>query len=84
MQPGDITYPHTHDAGDELLSGVYYIEVPPHSGKLLLEQGGQRLEIVPQAGRFVFFAPDILHEVTLNESGRPRISFGFNVGAEPA
>jgi hypothetical protein len=80
MQPGDITCPHTHDAGDELLSGVYYIDVPPDSGKLLLTQGAQRLEIEPRAGRFVFFAPDVMHEVTRNESDRPRISVGFNVG----
>lgn len=84
MQPGDSTFPHTHDAGDELLSGVYYIDVPSGSGKLVLTQGAQRLEIEPQAGRFVFFAPDILHEVTRNESGRPRISLGFNVGAVTA
>lgn len=80
MQPGDITFPHTHDAGDELLSGVYYIDVPTDSGKLVLTQGAQRLEIEPRAGRFVFFAPDVMHEVTRNESGRPRISVGFNVG----
>lgn len=80
MQPGDVTFPHTHDAGDELLSGVYYIDVPPDSGKLVLTQGTQRLEIEPGAGRFVFFAPDLMHEVTRNESGRPRISVGFNVG----
>jgi hypothetical protein len=80
MQPGDITYPHTHDEADELLSGVYYIDVPPDSGKLLLTQGAQRLEIEPRAGRFVFFAPDVMHEVTRNESDRPRISVGFNVG----
>ncbi len=80
MQPGDITFPHTHDAGDELLSGVYYIDVPSDSGKLVLTQGTQRLEIDPCAGRFVFFTPDVMHEVTRNESGRPRISVGFNVG----
>jgi hypothetical protein len=80
MQPGDITWPHTHDAADELLSGVYYIDVPPESGKLVLTQGGQRLEIEPCAGRFVFFMPDLMHEVTRNESGRLRISVGFNVG----
>lgn len=80
MQPGHVTFPHTHDAGDELLSGVYYIDVPTDSGRLVLSQGAQRLEIEPRAGRFVFFAPDVMHEVTRNESGRPRISVGFNVG----
>lgn len=80
MQPGDITYPHTHDDADELLAGVYYIEVPPGSGKLLLKDGQQYAEMEPQAGMFVFFRPDVLHEVTRNESDRPRISIGFNVG----
>jgi hypothetical protein len=80
MRPGDITWPHTHDAGDELLSGVYYIDVPPDSGKLVLTQGAQRQEIEPRAGRFVYFAPDVLREVTRNESDRPRISVGFNLG----
>lgn len=83
MRPGDITYPHTHDDNDELLSGVYYIDVPPRSGRLLLASGAQRIEIEPHAGRFVFFAPDLPHEVTRNESDRPRISIGFNVGAAP-
>lgn len=80
MQPGDCTYPHTHDDADELLSGVYYIVVPPRSGKLLLTKGAQRAEVEPRVGRFVYFKPDVLHEVTRNESGRPRISVGFNVG----
>ena len=84
MQPGDITYPHTHDDADELLSGVYYIEVPPGSGKLLLKYGQQYAEVEPQAGMFVFFPPYVLHEVTRNESDRPRISIGFNVGSSQA
>lgn len=80
MQPGDITFPHTHDEDDELLSGVYYIDVPPDSGKLVLMQDVQRLEIESRAGRFLFFAPYVMHEVTRNESDSPRISVGFNVG----
>lgn len=84
MRPGDITYPHTHDDADELLSGVYYIEVPPGSGKLLLKDGQQYAEVEPQAGMFVFFLPYVLHEVTRNESDRPRISIGFNVGSSQA
>lgn len=80
MRPGDITYPHTHDDADELLSGVYYIDVPPDSGRLLLTSGVQYVEVEPRAGRFVFFAPDVMHEVTRNESCRSRISIGFNIG----
>ena len=80
MRPGDITFAHTHDADDEILSGVYYIDVPPDSGKLVLIDGVRREEVQPHAGMFIFFAPEILHEVTRNESGRPRISVGFNIG----
>ncbi|MCR4347559.1 MAG: 2OG-Fe(II) oxygenase family protein [Sulfuricaulis sp.] len=80
MRPGDYTYPHTHDDADELLSGVYYIVVPPRSGKLLLTKGSQRAEVEPRAGRIVYFKPDVLHEVMRNESDGSRISIGFNVG----
>lgn len=81
MRPGDCTYPHTHDDADELLSGVYYIDVPPASGKLLLKFGELHAEVKPQAGMFVFFPPDVSHEVARNESDRSRISIGFNVGS---
>jgi hypothetical protein len=84
MRPGDITFVHTHDEEDEILSGVYYIDVPPDSGKLVLIDGARREEIWPRAGMFVFFAPEIPHEVTRNESGRPRISVGFNFGPATA
>lgn len=80
MQPGDITYAHTHDDDDELLSGVYYIDTPPDSGRLVLLDTGRREEIEPCAGLFVFFAPDISHEVTRNASGQVRLAVGFNIG----
>jgi Putative 2OG-Fe(II) oxygenase len=80
MRPGDVTYPHTHDDGNELLSGAYYIDVPGQSGNLVLIDGMRRLEIQSTAGQFVFFAPDTPHEVTRNNSDRPRISVGLNVG----
>lgn len=80
MRPGDITYPHTHDDGDELLSGVYYIHVPAGSGRLLLLDGARRAVLVPRPGRFVFFLPQVLHQVTRHQSRHPRISVGFNVG----
>ncbi|MBI3777474.1 MAG: 2OG-Fe(II) oxygenase [Gammaproteobacteria bacterium] len=83
MRPGDATFAHTHDDGDELLSGVYYIEVPPDSGKLVLMNGQQCEEIQPREGMFVFFKPEVLHEVTRNESNRTRLSIGFNIGPVP-
>lgn len=84
MRSGDITFAHTHDADDEILSGVYYIDVPPDSGKLVLIDGVRREEVRPHAGMYVFFAPETLHEVTRNESGRARISVGFNIGLATA
>ena len=84
MRPGDITFAHTHDTDDEILSGVYYIDVPPDSGKLVLIDGVRREEVQPHAGMYIFFAPEILHEVTRNESGRARISVGFNFGPATA
>lgn len=80
MRPGDVTYAHSHDNDEELLSGVYYIDVPFNSGRLVLAEGASREQIEPSAGMFVFFAPDLLHEVTHNRSYRPRISVGFNLG----
>ena len=84
MHPSDITFAHTHDEDGEILSGVYYIDVPPDSGKLALIDGARREEVQPHAGMFIFFAPEILPEVTRNESGRARISVGFNFGSATA
>ena len=83
MAPGDVTFAHTHDEDDELLSGVYYIDVPPRSGELVLIEGARREVIAPQPGLFVFFAPDVLHEVTRNDSDQTRFSIGFNIGLQP-
>ncbi len=80
MRPGDVTYPHTHDDDEELLSGVYYVHAPLDSGSLVLTGGTNCEQIEPRAGMFVFFAPDLLHEVSNNRSDLPRISVGFNLG----
>lgn len=78
--PGGRTLPHTHDDDDELLSCVYYVEVPDNAGCLVVEEGGQRLVVRPRAGRLVFFAPAALHWVTPNLSDGNRLSVGINVG----
>ncbi|RRQ20014.1 2OG-Fe(II) oxygenase family protein [Thiohalobacter thiocyanaticus] len=80
MPPGSRTLQHTHDDDDELLSGVYYVEVPPDSGCLVLEEDGQRVLVRPRAGRMVFFAPDTLHWVTPNLADMNRLSVGINAG----
>jgi len=89
MPPGAVTVNHRHDDDDEVLSGVYYITVPTHSGNLILhnkihhgDSGCEPddIEIIPQAGTFVFFKPDIAHEVTQNLSNKNRLSIGMNFG----
>lgn len=80
MPPGAVTTKHTHDDGDERLSGVYYVRAPENSGNLVIHDGGQRHVIEPREGRFVFFGPGVPHEVTTNNSRGPRLSIGINFG----
>jgi len=80
MGPGHVTLPHCHEEDDELVSGVYYVRVPPDSGDLLLQQDGDSRRITPRAGRFVFFSPQLMHEVTRNNSDAVRLSVGMNFG----
>jgi uncharacterized protein YcgL (UPF0745 family) len=80
MQQNDVTLPHTHDVNDEVLSATYYLQIPPQSGKLLLRLADSVREIVPSEGTFVFFDPEIEHEVTIHQHAKARISLGLNFG----
>lgn len=80
MPPGATTTLHSHDDDDELLSAVYYVSVPANSGCLIIHQHGRQYEIAPEEGKFVFFAPDVVHEVSENRSDRERLSIGINFG----
>ena len=80
MQDGDVTIAHTHDDDDELMSGVYYVEVAENSGQLLLGVCPNQVVVEPEAGKMVFFRPNIIHEVSKNCSGRQRLSIGMNFG----
>ncbi len=80
MQPGHVTTRHNHDEDDELLSCVYYLDVPENSGNLLLDVGARDAIIQPEAGLFVFFDPARAHAVTENLSERPRLSLAMNFG----
>jgi hypothetical protein len=80
MGPGESTTEHDHDDYDELLSGVYYVQVPKNSGELVIVDDYSRTLVTPQPGMFVFFAPDVLHSVSINQSGERRISIGMNFG----
>ena len=80
MQQGDVTLPHAHDDDDELLSGTYYLQIPPAAGKLLLTLPDGVRTIDPIEGNFVFFHPRIEHEVSRHPHATPRISIGMNIG----
>lgn len=80
MGPGHVTLPHCHDEDGELVSGVYYIRVPENSGELVLTLGDLLTRVTPVEGQFVFFPPDMVHEVTENRSTDTRLSIGMNFG----
>ena len=81
MGPGSLTTLHTHEENDELLSGVYYVNAPAYSGRLIIHRRGTPLTIEPKPGMFVFFAPELPHEVGTNQSDQHRLSVAFNFGA---
>jgi len=78
--PGQATSEHTHEELDELLSGVYYLSAPAHSGDLVLLDGRLSTRITPEAGLFLFFPPSLTHRVETNRSDALRLSLAFNFG----
>lgn len=80
MHKGDITTLHSHDDHDELLSGTYYLQMPPDSGQLIIHHNHKVTTIDPVTGHYAFFHPGVEHEVTEHRSDMPRISLGFNLG----
>lgn len=80
MPPGATTTAHSHDDYDELLSAVYYVVVPENSGDLIIHNKNEIVRIRPEKGVFVFFKPDVVHEVTENLSQQSRLSIGINFG----
>lgn len=86
MPPKSSTIIHSHDDYDELLSAVYYVVVPNNSGNLIIHDSKNNkstnmIELKPKAGEFIFFKPDIKHEVTQNNSADHRLSIGINFGS---
>jgi hypothetical protein len=59
---------------------VYYVRVPENCGDLVLTRGVASTRIIPRQGMFVFFSPDVMHEVTENKSDETRLSIGMNFG----
>ncbi|MCB1874361.1 MAG: 2OG-Fe(II) oxygenase [Chromatiales bacterium] len=81
MDPGHETLLHSHDDDDELLSAVYYIQVPENAGNFVAEREGEETEIEPREGDILLFPPDLLHAVRANRSKQRRLSVAFNIGA---
>jgi len=80
MEPGHLTTLHTHDENDELLSAVYYVTVPAHSGRLVFRDPPASLYIDPEPGMLVLFTPDLPHEVETHDGNHTRLSVAFNIG----
>jgi len=78
--PGQATSEHTHEELDELLSGVYYLSAPEHSGDLILRDGPLSTHITPAVGLFLFFPPSLSHRVETNRRDALRLSLAFNFG----
>lgn len=81
MLPGQKTVRHNHSESDELLSAVYYVDTPPGCGDLLMHTADKVWRITPRAGSFVFFAPQLAHQVEENKSLQQRLSVAFNFAA---
>jgi len=80
MHPGQRTTLHSHEEDDELLSGVYYLACPAHSGRLILHDDEAQIAVTPRPGLLVLFPPDLPHEVEANDSRQTRLSVAFNFG----
>lgn len=78
MGPDADTTLHSHDDGDELLSGVYYVNVPKNSGKLIIHAENEIIQHTPGEGQWVFFSPQTPHAVSKNLSDELRLSIAFN------
>ncbi len=84
MAPGQRTLMHTHDEAEECLSAVYYVRVPPESGRFLLGSGRGQRKIEPMTGSLLFFPPTLLHGVETNRSTQTRLSLAMNFGPRHA
>lgn len=88
-----------HNHPNSLLSGCYYIDVPPSSGDLVLRdpreiaymlqpplRTGNKAPVTmlkPVPGMLVIFPAWLLHAVAANQSDADRVSVAFNVAVGP-
>ena len=72
---------------DPDISGVYYVQVPENSGKLVFEYNinqyqTKRFWVEPIVGNFFLFPSTLNHFVTKNMGDDLRISISFNLKSE--
>ena len=93
--PGAFNHRHHHTDTVILLSGVYYLKVPPDSGRITFfdprgltinSMGDSRfykyepeVTVDPQSGMIVYFPSWLEHEVENNQGNSERISIAFNI-----
>lgn len=80
MEPGQTTSRHCHDENDELLSCVYYIQVPQNSGDILFHENPFETRIRPKTGMALFFPPGLEHSVEIHRGQGLRLSLACNIG----
>jgi uncharacterized protein (TIGR02466 family) len=66
------------------LSGVYYVQIPKNSGRLVFEYNINQFQnylswIEPVVGNFIIFPSTLNHYVTKNLGDECRVSISFNV-----
>jgi len=76
--PREETFEHYH--GDNMISIVYYVQVPPESGRIEFQNELKEwIGYQPKPGDIVAFDGMILHRVQPNRSTDMRISVGINL-----
>jgi len=75
---------HMHDHPFALISGIYYVSVPPGSGDIILydprpQHSSEDFILTPMAGEFLLFPSWLKHQVQSTVGNDPRISFAFNI-----
>jgi hypothetical protein len=82
MPPGSSTSRHNHAENDELVSGVYYVTAPEHSGDIVFADGPFEIRVTPEPGLLLLFPPALLHWVEPHRGAGLRLSVAFNFGPE--
>jgi hypothetical protein len=65
-----------HSHGGTSVVGVYYIQVPEHSGDIEFKDGSS---ITPYPGLLLIFPAGVEHRVLPNQTTQNRISMAFNI-----